>query len=94
MLKVTASLLEILKKTARCLLYRDPDLIENTHRQHSTRVLRAEGPSKWDTVQWIESLGASVTQCGAMFCGTSECSLEFKELITQHSVCSCSVLLC
>jgi len=72
MLKVTAIILEIFKKTTRCLLYRDPDLIGNTHRQHSTRVLRAEGLNKWDTVQWIESLGASVTQCGAMFCGTSE----------------------
>ena len=50
---VTASLLEILKKTAKCLLYRDPHLIENAHRQHSRRPLRVEGLSKWDTVQWI-----------------------------------------
>jgi hypothetical protein len=93
MLKVTATLLEILKKAARCLLYRDLDLIENTHRQHSTaqhstRRLRAEGLNKWDTVQWIESLGASVTQCGAMFCGTSELRLGFKELITQLTACA------
>jgi hypothetical protein len=68
MLKVTASLLESLKKTARCLLYRDPDLIADTHRQHSTWLLRAEGLNKWDAARWIESLGASVTQCGAV-CG-------------------------
>jgi len=84
MLKVTARLLEILKKTARCLLYRDPRLIENARRQHSRRLLRAEGLNKWDTVQWIESLGASVTQRGAVCCRTSEVRVEIKELVTQH----------
>jgi NifU-like protein involved in Fe-S cluster formation len=85
MLKVRAILLEILKKTSRCLFYRDPDLIGNTYRQHSTRVLRAEELNKWDTVQWLESLGASITQCGAMFCGTSEWRLKCKEMVTRHA---------
>ena len=83
MLKVTARLLEILKKTARCLRYRDPRLIENAHRQHSRRLLRAEGLNKWDTVQLIESLGASVTQRGAVCC-TSELRAETEESVTQH----------
>jgi len=89
MLKVTTILLEILKQTASRLLYRDPDLIENTHRQHNTRLLRAEGLNKWGTVQWIESLGASVTHCGAVLCGTSE--IKVRPHRTRSAAADCGL---